>query len=670
VSLEPKTFDVLRYLIEHRDRLVTKEELLDSVWADTFVTPNVLTRAVAQLRKALGDDAFEARIIETVSKRGYRFIATVTPHAAAPPRSTTGRSVRWTAIATLVVLALISAGAFLFFRMERSFAGPPPAAPPFVRFTTAPGYNGMGAISPDGRSLAYVSDRTGSLEIYVASDAFGSKERALTSDGANNMRPDWSPDGQWIAFHSRKKRGIWIVPATGGTPRQIIDVGDQPAWSPDGTQIAFTTNVGGGHSQSVIWTVSQDGAHRRQLTRVGDPRSGQSQPAWSPDGRFVAFAVSMAAGEPGIGVVSVADGTVTHVKRLVTSGAAHPHFSPDGKAIFWTEAQAGENRFLRMAIGNDGLPVGMPEVVRPFAPGLVDAFSIARDGTAVVSVTSDEWNIWTVDVVEDGASDGQREPRRLTNEVVRLGRPDYSPDGRIAYLQWTPGRPISSWFMNEDGTGRQPLLDPPTVAPEWTRDGKAIIAAHGQEMRYWRIDPSTGRGTPLGVTTKGMHFPRSSPDGTSVAYHVIQADGILNVWTRPLDGGPARQITFDNENMSFPAWSPDGRWLAVQMTRGEHTYMGIVPSSGGAVTQLVFEPGQTFIHSWSPDGKEIAFAGERDVVWNIYAVSTQTKKIRQFTRLASVAGYVRYPSWSPRGGRIAFERNIRTGSVWTGKIGK
>ena len=77
VPLEPKSFDVLRHLLENRDRLVTKDELLDAVWKDTFVTPNVLTRAVAQLRKGLGDDAFEARYIETVAKRGYRFIAPV-----------------------------------------------------------------------------------------------------------------------------------------------------------------------------------------------------------------------------------------------------------------------------------------------------------------------------------------------------------------------------------------------------------------------------------------------------------------------------------------------------------------------------------------------------------------------------------------------------------------
>src|SRR4029453_1340292 len=78
IPLEPKAFDVLVHLIEHRDRVVTKEELLDAVWEGTFVTPNVLTRAVAQIRKALGDESQDARFIETVAKRGYRFIAPVT----------------------------------------------------------------------------------------------------------------------------------------------------------------------------------------------------------------------------------------------------------------------------------------------------------------------------------------------------------------------------------------------------------------------------------------------------------------------------------------------------------------------------------------------------------------------------------------------------------------
>src|SRR4029453_11542683 len=78
IPLEPKAFDVLVHLLEHRDRIVTKDELLDAVWTGTFVTPNVLTRAIAQIRKGLGDESDNSRFIEPVAKRVYRFIAPVT----------------------------------------------------------------------------------------------------------------------------------------------------------------------------------------------------------------------------------------------------------------------------------------------------------------------------------------------------------------------------------------------------------------------------------------------------------------------------------------------------------------------------------------------------------------------------------------------------------------
>ena len=81
LELEPKALEVLLFLIERRERLVLKEELLDGVWRDTFVTPNALTRVIAQLRKALGDDAQEARVIETVPRKGYRFLPDGSPLA-------------------------------------------------------------------------------------------------------------------------------------------------------------------------------------------------------------------------------------------------------------------------------------------------------------------------------------------------------------------------------------------------------------------------------------------------------------------------------------------------------------------------------------------------------------------------------------------------------------
>ncbi len=87
VELEPKAFEVLRHLLHNPDRLVSKQELFDTVWERTAVTDNALTRVVAQLRRAIGDDARDARYIETVPTRGYRFIGRIEPVAGAEGRA-------------------------------------------------------------------------------------------------------------------------------------------------------------------------------------------------------------------------------------------------------------------------------------------------------------------------------------------------------------------------------------------------------------------------------------------------------------------------------------------------------------------------------------------------------------------------------------------------------
>ena len=112
IAIEPKVFDLLRFLIANRERVVTKEELLDALWRETFVAPNALTRAVAQLRKALGDDADEPRYIETVAKRGYRFIAPVAIEAGAAPEvvpAEVSTSPRWRpSVMVLIAVAVVA----------------------------------------------------------------------------------------------------------------------------------------------------------------------------------------------------------------------------------------------------------------------------------------------------------------------------------------------------------------------------------------------------------------------------------------------------------------------------------------------------------------------------------------------------------------------------------
>jgi TolB protein len=93
-----------------------------------------------------------------------------------------------------------------------------------------------------------------------------------------------------------------------------------------------------------------------------------------------------------------------------------------------------------------------------------------------------------------------------------------------------------------------------------------------------------------------------------------------------------------------------------------------VSKKGGPVEQITNERGLSGAHSWSPDGDQIAFAGQRNGVWNVWAVSRRTHISRQLTHFTAPSDYVLYPSWSPDGHRIAFERGIRRGSVWTVQI--
>jgi len=666
VAVEPKAFDVLRFLIEHRDRLVTKDELLDQVWRDTFVTPNVLTRAVAQLRKALGDEAREARIIETAAKRGYRFIA-VLDHDGAPkvapippPRH------RIVPIAASLLLLMI-VGVIGWVALEPRDAWEPPYLAA-RRLTTRAGYNGQPAISPDGRSFAYVSDVTGYNEIVVSGLVAGGRELAVTSDGRQNVQPEWSPDGQWIAYHAQTPGGVWIVPATGGQPRQIVEFGSDPAWAPGSDRLAFTSDAGGMVAQSTIWTVRRDGSDRKALTRQGDPKGGHRSPSWSADGRFVVFAASTGNWDGEVWVISVADGKSTKVGQSYFPN--DPRFTITGDAVLWTGIDTkGHAGLWRASIDRDSAaPRGRPAMMMPVDGGFLDGLTMSNDGTLAYSIRTADDNLWSVRISPDARA--LAEPEQLTRDAVRAGHPDYSVTGRVTFDQIVVGQPSATWAIDDDGKNREAVItDRSTWAPVWGRDGKRVLVVDTseRESRMLWVDMSSRRTTPVPIPpneVREIHNARMSPIADEIAYHTVDDAGVMNVWIRPLDNSPPRQITHDTESISYPSWSPDGKRLAVEVKRGDQTSVGVVGRDGGEPVQLTSERGQSWPHSWSPDGEWITFAGERGGVWNVYAVSPRTREVRQITKLASPSGWVRYPSWSPRGGRLVFEREISSGAVW------
>jgi Tol biopolymer transport system component/DNA-binding winged helix-turn-helix (wHTH) protein len=686
IPLEPKAFDVLVHLIEHRDRLVTKEELLDAVWTGTFVTPNVLSRAVAQVRKGLGDESQDARFIETIAKRGYRFIAPVTviqpvtapdPEPALPampaaiaaraagaglPAAEAGR--RTWVVPLLAVLAVAVIAVVIFAFRARSQPDAPATDLQLKRLTNRRGYTGTPALAPDGRAIVYASDVSGSLELYLTSLAPGSAELPLTKDGGHNVQPTWSPDGQWIAFHSRKRSGVWIVPSSGGTPQQVADFGSDPAWSPDSATLVFTSDAGGLAGQSSLWTVRRDGTGRRALTKIGAPAGGHRAPAWSHDGRHVVFVVTRGGWRVDVWTVHVASGATQLIDT--STNAADPCFAPGDRAILWGgSTPAGNARLFKRAIDADGKPVGTTDVVLPMDGGIVEGLSIAANGTLALAARTLDANLWATDVGADGRGS---EPRRLTDDVSRNTHPDSSRDRRIVYMQTAIGSGSTVWMMRDDGTGREPLVAEPGAGnPHWDADGRRVLVGRwtpGNVPELVWVDLASRRVTPSGVSMKDMATPRLSPDGKALAFHVIEKDGVMSVWTARFDG-TRRKVAIDPEAVSYPAWSPDGRSLAVEIKRGDSTQIGVVASAGGPVELLTNERGQSWPHSWAPDNDRIAFAGQRGGVWNIYTVSRRTRAVTQVTFFTSSAGYVRYPSWSPSGSRVVFERAVESGNVWT-----
>ena len=156
---------------------------------------------------------------------------------------------------------------------------------------------------------------------------------------------------------------------------------------------------------------------------------------------------------------------------------------------------------------------------------------------------------------------------------------------------------------------------------------------------------------------------RLSPDGTMLAAHVRTPAG-FQVVVADFKGHAVRALTPAGRDIGFPCWSPDGRWIAAEEHVEAGTALAVFPSAGGEIRRFPKEMTQYFVTDWSPDSSRILFAGLRNGVWNIYWISFPGGKLEQLTHFTAQSGFVRYPSWSPQGDRVLFERNNMTSNIY------
>ena len=713
VALEPKAYDLLVLLASRSGELVTKQDVLDRVWSGVYVTDNAVARVVAQLRRALGDAARGARYIETVPTRGYRFIVPVTRQQPPPPipgrvevapgtaspdqlspaipfSGTLSGSNRvptpaatslehrptphplWAA--ALAAVALVA----LIFAWRSSQDAPAAAVPVLQRtqVTSSAALDAFPAWSPDGSVLVYASDRSGQFELFIRDLAAGGDRLALTSDRQHNVQPCWSPDGAHIAYHSRGRGGIWIIPRTGGTPRQISRFGSRPAWSPDGTRVAFQgapyTEPGAAAFEtfgpSSLWIADLAGGEPRRVTAGWRPEGSHTRPTWFPDGQRLFFA-SQALGNTTFWTVDLPTGATT---RVLDAGARalDVTLTPDGRAAYYVRLDAHFDlwKLLLMA---DGRAAGEPQLV--MQPSELDVRHVAvhpRDGQLAYVAMATVAGLRSLPVSGEGVPSGPS--IRVAEDAVRSARrPSFSPDGRlVAFERQSAGLPPALWLLDlVQGSGR--LLTrhaEGTRDPAWSTDGREVYFETGSgDTRALRaVGVETG-GTRLvaALNERGRELlrPRVSPDGRQLAY-TRSEDGQLEVVIRPIGGGAETRVARIGDGAAFPVWSPDGRALAVDVWNDGHAQVHVVDLGSRTSVRVSHDVDQAWVRSWSPDGRQVAFAGAKDGRWNVWAAHRDGTRQRQLTNYGDEHHYVRNPEWSPRGERLVYEFASFSGNVW------
>jgi Tol biopolymer transport system component len=364
-----------------------------------------------------------------------------------------------------------------------------------ARITSEPGLEDAPTWSPDGRSLAYISDDNGHLGISIR-QVPGERSIRVGMSGVDEGRPAWSPDGNWIAFVSSRNRGgrfgiflgsrpiemyvagqngdLFVMPAFGGTARKLADDAYDPCWSPDGSRLAFRSIRDGAWR---LYTVTLDGSQIAPIKGV-EPRA--LAPAWSPDGRWIAY-VAGASAATGWDVYTVpAEGgtpvPITHDRATITLA---PAWSRDGRSIMYSSNRAGPVNLWRVGFNPSRPSAGQRERLTTGIGEDINA-SAAPDGSSIAYATVHTApDIWALDV-------GTRQVRQLTSETTVEDYPRLSPDGeRLLFYS--------------DRTGADEVWMMQLATRELTR-----VSRSGGTQNAWSPD---GRHAAYG-TSKGLHRER------------------------------------------------------------------------------------------------------------------------------------------------------------------
>jgi Tol biopolymer transport system component/DNA-binding winged helix-turn-helix (wHTH) protein len=617
IKLQEQPFQILSMLLERPGEIVTREELQKRLWpGDTFVDFDLsLNSAVKKLRQALNDDSENPRFIETLYRRGYRFIGSAngapkleavqlrnatlerstTPIEAmpadttpGPPKSIVRRTRLFLLLGTLGLLVL----AAVFWLGK-------PQPPRVLGYTqiTHDGQFKSGIVS-DGERL-YFTELDGDHFVVAQVSASGGETAVLPTPFANVFVGDISPDGSALLVSNFKGTGrtpgLWSLPLPAGTPRRMGDLAPMSAaWSPDGSQVVFSKD-------SDIY-------------------------------------------------LAKSDGTEPHKLATAPAAALDLRFSPDGNSIRFDvyDTRTASSEIWEMK--RDG--TGMHSPLRGWNPTPQECCGKwSGDGTYYVfqSFRKGATNIWAL--AEKAHWFGSHvEPVQLTNGPLDFSNPVPSRDGKRIFS--VGSRPRDELLRVDPKAGLVPYFGGISATDlAFSPDSQWVAYVSIPEHILWR---SRTDGTePLQLASSSMHaaLPRWSPDGRQIVFMGRTSNTNYRAYLVSAGAGEPRELIPGAEIGFDPGWSPDGKSIILALNDADSaggSGISILDLASKKMTQL---PGSQDLFSprWSPDGKYVAAITKGSQKLMLLQLSTQ-----KWTELATLPA-IGYPSWSRDGQYLYFD---------------
>jgi DNA-binding winged helix-turn-helix (wHTH) protein/Tol biopolymer transport system component len=622
VALPPRVLGVLEVLIDRPGQVVARQDLLDGVWKDAFVTDTSLAEAVSFLRQALGDDPQAPRYIQTVHRRGYRFLPPVTevaPRGLTPTEPPDGAlrgltpdlhfavasgdravsatvkpSIAWELLPwSVAVLCAALATAAVW----RAVSQPAPEAPPVARFDVQPvdgtAFDRRGpavAVSADGRTLAWSAcDATsGTCALYVRPVERLDAVRLAGSDGAAS--PFFAPDGRWIGFFADGK--LKKIAASGGSASIVADAPSPGGgtWMADG-RIVFAGTPAGGLS-----VVGDQGGAVTSLTSTR-PERGEVRhlhPSWLPDGNSLVFTIASSplADAPGeAAVLSLrANGWKTlraGVTRAAPAGPGYLLFSTGGDL----QAATFDERTLTLTGGSDSVLASVT------GGDGISQFAISAGGTLAAVRSPKSGRVAWSDRLDSDAG-----------AVARLTSVAISPDSRRAAGVIADGNGSDIWIADLVSGGLSRVTYGGTnVSPAWSADGRRVFfATRGTGPFGIAARDINNRGDVQPIGRPATHlFPSSVTQDGRIAATTVLPGGRTAVAIVPAGGGAPAIFNDGPFDEASPAFSQDGRWLAIESDESGRTEVFIRELPDGRRFAVSTDGGSRPL--WSADGRFIFF---------------------------------------------------------------